>query len=137
MLTIKAGTVMLSAAKHLCAHPDRPFAEFTLSGAHVLRVTSEGSGDERCPSGRSQATPDYYRSRSLTFFIGQWPIDALPRPIMCFNHQDRSYPVGAQFIGAPPIYRPIARRCAPQADKSAVGAINRPLPASGLFHQCA
>src|SRR6266849_2897640 len=81
MLTIKAGTVMLSAAKHLCAHPDRPFAEFTLSGAHVLRVTSEGSGDERCPSGRSQATPDYYRSRSLTFFIGQWPIDALPRPI--------------------------------------------------------
>src|SRR5229473_64279 len=124
MLTIKAGTVMLSAAKHLCAHPDRPFAEFTLSGAHVLRVTSEGSGDERCPSGRSQATPDYYRSRSLTFFIGQWPIDALPRPIMSFNHQDRSYPVGAQFIGAPPINRPIARRCAPQADKSAMCTIN-------------
>ena len=30
---------MLSAAKHLCAHRDRPFAEFTLSEANVLRVT--------------------------------------------------------------------------------------------------
>src|SRR5216683_1628515 len=38
------------------------------------------------------------------------------RPIMSFTNQDRSYPVGAQFIGAPPIYRPMARRCAPQAD---------------------
>ena len=26
--------------------------------------------------------------------------------IMNFTNQDRSYPVGAQFIGAPPIYRP-------------------------------
>src|SRR5713101_3390625 len=33
-------------------------------------------------------------------------------------------PVGAQFIGAPPIHRPMARRCAPQADKSAVRTIN-------------
>ncbi len=30
---------MLSAAKHLAADRDRPFAEFTLSGANVLRVT--------------------------------------------------------------------------------------------------
>jgi hypothetical protein len=30
---------MLSAAKHLSADRDRPFAEFTLSGANVLRVT--------------------------------------------------------------------------------------------------
>src|SRR5260221_6590817 len=29
-------------------------------------------------------------------------------------------PVGAQLIVAPPIYRPIARRCALQADKSAM-----------------
>ncbi len=39
---------MLSAAKHLAAHRDRPFAEFTLSEAHVLRVTrydcSNGQG---------------------------------------------------------------------------------------------
>src|SRR6266436_4293489 len=30
---------MLSAAKHLCTKRDRPFVEFTLSGAKVLRVT--------------------------------------------------------------------------------------------------
>ena len=30
---------MLSAAKHLCAERDRPFAEFTLSATNVLRVT--------------------------------------------------------------------------------------------------
>jgi hypothetical protein len=34
-------TVMLSAAKHLAAPRDRPFAEFTLSGANVLRVTGK------------------------------------------------------------------------------------------------
>src|SRR5260370_6933297 len=28
------------------------------------------------------------------------------------------------LIGAPPIYRPMARRCAPQADKSAMCTIN-------------
>src|SRR5713101_7900252 len=33
-------------------------------------------------------------------------------------------PVGAQFICAPPMYRPMARRCAPQADKSALCTIN-------------
>jgi hypothetical protein len=31
--------VMLSAAKHLCAERDRPFAEFTLSATNGLRVT--------------------------------------------------------------------------------------------------
>ncbi len=30
---------MLSAAKHLAADRDRPFAEFTLSEAHGLRMT--------------------------------------------------------------------------------------------------
>jgi hypothetical protein len=30
---------MLSAAKHLVAHRERPFAEFTLSATNVLRVT--------------------------------------------------------------------------------------------------
>jgi hypothetical protein len=30
---------MLSAAKHLAAHRNRPFAEFTLSGSEWLRVT--------------------------------------------------------------------------------------------------
>src|SRR6266851_6599769 len=39
-LTTTTGTVMLSAAKHLSAHRERPFAEFTLSEAHVLRVTN-------------------------------------------------------------------------------------------------
>ncbi len=40
-MTTKIGNVILSGAKDLCAHPDRPFAEFTLSGANVLRVTSD------------------------------------------------------------------------------------------------
>src|SRR5260370_3713894 len=31
---------MLSAAKHLFAHRERPFAEFTLSEAHGLRATT-------------------------------------------------------------------------------------------------
>jgi hypothetical protein len=31
--------LMLSAAKHLAAHPARPFAEFTLSATNGLRVT--------------------------------------------------------------------------------------------------
>src|SRR6266702_5190607 len=35
-------SVMLSATKHLSAHPDRPFAEFTLSDANGLRVTRQG-----------------------------------------------------------------------------------------------
>jgi len=39
----------------------------------------------------------------------------------------RSYAVGAQFIGAPPIYRPGERIDGPLADKSAVCAINRHL----------
>ncbi len=39
---------------------------------------------------------------------------------MSFNKQDREYPVGAQFIGAPPIYRPGERIDGPLADKSAV-----------------
>jgi hypothetical protein len=34
-------TVMLSEAKHLFAHCDRPFAEFTLSVANVLRACPE------------------------------------------------------------------------------------------------
>ena len=38
--------VMLSAAKHLCAHRARPFAEFTLSGTNVLRVTEVGADYE-------------------------------------------------------------------------------------------
>ena len=33
---------MLSAAKHLAAQRDRPFAEFTLSGSEGLSVTVEG-----------------------------------------------------------------------------------------------
>src|SRR5260370_11580064 len=37
--TERPSPVMLSAAKHLAATRDRPFAEFPLSEAHVLRVT--------------------------------------------------------------------------------------------------
>jgi hypothetical protein len=33
---------LLSAAKHLAAKRDRPFAEFTLSEANGLKVTREG-----------------------------------------------------------------------------------------------
>ena len=56
---------------------------------------------------------------------------------MNFYKHYRSYPVGAQFIGAPPIYRPIVLRWASQADESVVGAINRPLQLSGLFRSSA
>jgi hypothetical protein len=35
--------VMLSGAKHLATQRDRPFAEFTLSGANVLRACPERS----------------------------------------------------------------------------------------------
>src|SRR5258708_36461772 len=37
--TTRSSPVMLSAAKHLAAARDRPFAEFPLSEAHGLRVT--------------------------------------------------------------------------------------------------
>src|SRR6266853_4975737 len=37
--TERPSSVMLSAAKHLAAARDRPFAEFTLSEANGLRVT--------------------------------------------------------------------------------------------------
>src|SRR5260370_38897361 len=55
---LSASPVMLSAAKHLSADRDRPFAEFTLSAANGLRVTgcdsSHGQGFfftiEPCPS---------------------------------------------------------------------------------------
>jgi hypothetical protein len=40
------------------------------------------------------------------------------------NDQHQSYPVGAQFIGAPPMYRPLVLRCAFQADKSTRSAIH-------------
>jgi hypothetical protein len=46
---------------------------------------------------------------------------------MKFNKHHREYPVGAQFIGAPPIYRPGEHIDGPLADKSAVCAINRHL----------
>src|SRR6266852_7442102 len=46
---------------------------------------------------------------------------------MSFTNQDREYPVGAQFIGAPTIYRPGEGIDRPLADKSAMGTVNRPL----------
>ncbi len=39
----RCSPVMLSAAKHLAAHRASPFAEFTLSGANVLRACPERS----------------------------------------------------------------------------------------------
>jgi hypothetical protein len=42
---------------------------------------------------------------------------------MNFNKPHRSYLVGAQFIGAPPIHRPEKGIDGPLADKSAMGAI--------------
>ncbi len=38
---------------------------------------------------------------------------------MNFHDQHRPHFVGGAFMPAAPIYRPMARRCAPQADKSA------------------
>jgi len=52
---------------------------------------------------------------------------------MKFNKHHREYPVGAQFIGASPIYRPGERINGPLADKSAVCAIHRHLRMAGLF----
>src|SRR5258708_22041978 len=46
--TARSSPVMLRCAQHLAAARDRPFAEFTLSAAHGLRVTlrdcSNGQG---------------------------------------------------------------------------------------------
>ena len=39
---------------------------------------------------------------------------------MKFNKHQREYPVGGAFMLAAPMYRPMARRCAPQANQSAV-----------------
>jgi len=47
---------MLSAAKHLDAQRDRPFAEFTLSGSEGLRVTSK-SHQEVSASEKTQHHP--------------------------------------------------------------------------------
>ncbi len=55
--------VMLSAAKHLAAQRDRPFAELTLSGANVLRA---------CPERRLRACPErseWGDSRGADFII--------------------------------------------------------------------
>ncbi len=48
--------VMLSAAKHLSADRDRPFAEFTLSETNVLRACPERSeGVTQCDCSNGQA----------------------------------------------------------------------------------
>ncbi len=47
--------VMLSAAKHLYAYRARPFAEFTLSKANVLRVTLVGNVGRLSPVILSEA----------------------------------------------------------------------------------
>jgi hypothetical protein len=47
---------MLSAAKHLDAHLDRPFAEFTLSGSEGLSMTSK-SHQEASTSEKTQHHP--------------------------------------------------------------------------------
>jgi hypothetical protein len=51
-----------------------------------------------------------------------WVLPHPSEPMMMFHTQDQSYPVGAQFIGAPPIYRPLEGIDGPVADKSAVRA---------------
>jgi hypothetical protein len=53
--TERSSPVMLSAAKHLAADRDRPFAEFTLSVANVLRACPERSeGVTRCDCSNCQ-----------------------------------------------------------------------------------
>jgi hypothetical protein len=46
---------------------------------------------------------------------------------MNVTKQHHYHLVGAQFIGAPPIYRPGKPIAEPLADKSAMGAMNRHL----------
>src|SRR6266481_6939806 len=46
---------------------------------------------------------------------GSWAASTSMAMIPRFGRQ---HSVGTQFIGTPPIYRPMARRCALQADKS-------------------
>src|SRR6266446_1982646 len=79
-----------------------------------------------CYSIKFQMCVGVYFSRGESCPLTNYPGPAVGT-IMIFTNQDQSNPVGAQLIGAPPIYRPIVRRCAPKADKSAVCTINRHL----------
>src|SRR5260370_15926848 len=81
---------MLSAAKHLCAHRARPFAEFTLSGANVLRVTN------------------YYRSCLLkiiiTYLVFYWQgaydvLTAIDHIIIGVNDLERATTIFSQQLG--------------------------------------
>src|SRR5713101_6476588 len=71
--TERSGPVILSEAKDLCAYRDRPSAEFTLSEANGLRVTLRDCSN--CQGLFFKIEP------CLKPIIGQWPVDALPRPI--------------------------------------------------------
>src|SRR5216683_6932053 len=65
--------VMLSEAKHPRAPRARPFpfAEFTLERSEGLRAAAHSL----------RVTHWYYRSWLVKIIIGQWPVDALHRPI--------------------------------------------------------
>ncbi len=91
--------------------------------------------------------------RSSKFIIGQWPVDALPRPIKIFTNQDRPY---ARFACDRPEWKrssPLPSlvtlsTCAPLSVNSAKGlsrwaqrcfaALSMTRPALvGVFRQCA
>jgi hypothetical protein len=62
------GTVMLSAAKHLKAHPDRPFAAAqgdTVRQLRLMRITADLSASHQpsIDSGKSLGWPDFFDQR--------------------------------------------------------------------------
>ncbi|HEX9130676.1 MAG TPA: hypothetical protein VF844_00140 [Ktedonobacteraceae bacterium] len=60
--------VMLSAAKHLGPHRARPFVEFTLSAANVLKVTRTGHPiQRRASSARLPSRPRSLESWTSIF----------------------------------------------------------------------
>src|SRR5216684_4283699 len=63
---------------------------------------------------RGQAPGPLIHSAPPLVPTGPWAASTSMDMITRFGRQ---HSVGAQFIGAPPIYRPMAHRCAPQADK--------------------
>ncbi len=102
--------------------------------------------------------------RSSKFIIGQWPVDALPRPIKIFTNQDRSYarfacdrPEGKRSSPLPSLVTlsPFAslrvnsakglsrwaQRCFAALSMTLPALVgkthNRPLQLVGVFRQCA
>ena len=108
---------MLSAAKHLCADRDRPFAEFTLSVTNVLRVTiGEMPHDSKGHHCHAEHNP-CHSEHNFVILNEVKNLVAPSRSETTLHHNDRegmimlinkmTQPsVGADLSRTPPIYRP-------------------------------